>query len=551
MKRNAMRQARLAGHIGRTLVRVEAVTLLALIAVGLLSGAASIKKGPYLVYQGDARAMTVQWEMDSPVACAVSWGAESAQEFAEAGKLVEGSFYTHTFTGLTPATKYSYQIHVGGAVLAEGDFFSPPDQSALDLSFLVYGDTRSSQTRSVVVTNHNTVCKAMLDTFPLGYQTFALHVGDWVLEGGQARSWAAEIFSQKATHQSIREFLSRIPVLSCIGNHEWYTSNWNRGRIDIYKTYWPFPFAEHGYWSFDYGPVHVSVLDQYSQHGLDSQQIEWLKSDLAVSTKGWKFILLHDPGWSAGKIGASSRGNNTQVQELIQPICKEYGVSIVFGGHNHYYARAIVDGVWHVTSGGGGAQPAVPDMSFPYLVTAAEEYQFCTVDISGDTLLFKAITADGRTIDSGQLVLSASSSDTSSVLSLFEFLYWIGVVVSLGALLQGMPWGAGLTGLNDILQALPKADKSGRFLGDLAVRFIPRAVFAIAGPLLTDEAFPARVTHFMEWLPVSIASFLAVIALAGLVRRALIAPQQSDAEIASRIRRLLGRARLAHEERDI
>ena len=81
-----------------------------------------------------------------------------------------------------------------------------------------------------------------------------------------------------------------------------------------------------------------------------------MRTDLAASAKPWKFIVLHEPGWSAG----GGHGNNTTVQNDIQPLAVQYGVAIVFGGHNHYYARANVSGVTHLTMGGGGAPlPAV------------------------------------------------------------------------------------------------------------------------------------------------------------------------------------------------
>lgn len=38
------------------------------------------------------------------------------------------------------------------------------------------------------------------------------------------------------------------------------------------------------------------------------------------------------PGWTSG----GSHGNNSTVQSVIQPLCTQYGVDFVIGGHNHY-----------------------------------------------------------------------------------------------------------------------------------------------------------------------------------------------------------------------
>ena len=67
------------------------------------------------------------------------------------------------------------------------------------------------------------------------------------------------------------------------------------------------------YYSFDYGPVHVVVLDQYTNggnYGSGSPQYTWLVNDLSTSTKPWKIIVLHQPGWSCN----GGHPNDTNVQ---------------------------------------------------------------------------------------------------------------------------------------------------------------------------------------------------------------------------------------------
>lgn len=88
------------------------------------------------------------------------------------------------------------------------------------------------------------------------------------------------------------------------------------------------------------------------------------------------------------------------MQNLIQPLCLQYGVSIVFGGHNHYYARAAVAGVQHVTTGGGGAPLYTPVAGSQYVVASSSSFHFCEVDIQGRTLNFRAPKTDGTILDS-------------------------------------------------------------------------------------------------------------------------------------------------------
>ena len=152
--------------------------------------------------------------------------------------------------------------------------------------------------------------------------------------------------------------------------------------------------TERFYYSFDYGPIHFSVLDQFTSYAIGSPQYEWLVNDLAATTKPWKFILLHEPGWSAG-----GHSNAIGVQNRIQPLCTEYDVQFVLAGHNHYYARAAVEGIFHITTGGGGAPLYTPDMDHPNIVKISKTNHFCKVEIDGDSLTFTAINKDGSIIE--------------------------------------------------------------------------------------------------------------------------------------------------------
>jgi hypothetical protein len=142
--------------------------------------------------------------------------------------------------------------------------------------------------------------------------------------------------------------------------------------------------------------VHVAVVDEYTAYTPGSVQLSWLEDDLATSRKPWKFIVLHEPGWSAG----GGHSNELPVQDYIQPLCVEHGVQIVFGGHNHYYARAVVDGVQHVTAGGGGAPLHTPNPTYPFVVETEKAHHFCKIEIDGGTLTCTAVGKAGQVLDS-------------------------------------------------------------------------------------------------------------------------------------------------------
>jgi hypothetical protein len=196
----------------------------------------------------------------------------------------------------------------------------------------------------------------------------------------------------------IREMMACLPYQACMGNHE------QDGLL--FTKYFPYPYVANRYWSFDYGPVHFAVVDQYVPYGPGSAQLTWLENDLASTDKPWKIVYLHEPGWSAG-----GHGNNTNVQNYIHPLLVEHAPTLLFAGHNHYYARAVVDDVHHITTGGGGAPLYSPTPTYPYVVAAVQTFHFCTVEIDGEVLHFEAINTGSSIIDSFTVVGANAGAD--------------------------------------------------------------------------------------------------------------------------------------------
>ena len=310
----------------------------------------------------------------------VSRGAVECWGSNEFGELGDGK----TIASKVPARVTGLSGVVGitaGENQYLGSFLTAPTEDATCVKFMAYGDTRSNPG------DHDRVCSAMISTYTQdpNYQSLLLHVGDWVNSGDSESGWANEFFDRGQANAL--QVQTEVPINGCMGNHEQSGT--------LFGKYWPYPYVRDRYWSFDYGPAHIAIVDQYSDYGIGSDQLTWLENDLAASSRDWKFLVFHEPGWSAG-----GHANNLAVQSLIQPLGETYGVSIVFAGHNHYYARAEVNDVTHITTGGGGAPRYSPQPTEPNVVTALSTLQFCRVAICQDQLDFEAVDADGLVIDS-------------------------------------------------------------------------------------------------------------------------------------------------------
>ena len=386
-----------------------------------------IRKGPYLFYTGVNTEMKVLWQMDVAQACTLEWGTNPA-DWSESVITTEfGSDHQHQYIigdGVTkpllvPGTKYYYKLTDAYNETYTGSFTTAPENNADDIKFLVFGDTRADA--GLVPYPYDGVCDAM-NTFIAanpGYQTITLMVGDWVNDDTEY-DWQNMFFNRILSNAL--QLHSNMPINGCVGNHD---MNLNYGAV--YEKYYPYPYEPGGrYWSFDYGPVHFAIVDQYTSYSAGSPQLLWLDADLATSDKLWKVIILHEPGWSAGP-----HPDNTGVQQYIQPLCLAHGVDIVFGGHNHNYARCVVDGVQHVTTGGGGAPVGTVNLDTnPYIVYAESNLEFCEIEIQGDTLYFTARRLDLSVIDSFSKTIpwpkpsQPSPADSAENIALNPILSW-------------------------------------------------------------------------------------------------------------------------------
>lgn len=91
-----------------------------------------------------------------------------------------------------------------------------------------------------------------------------------------------------------------------------------------------------GWYSYDHGAWHIVVLNSNCNLvacGRDSEQINWLRADLAASQAQCTLAVWHHPRWSSGLSGSDGRMSSA-FRALY-----EAGAEIVISGHDHNYER--------------------------------------------------------------------------------------------------------------------------------------------------------------------------------------------------------------------
>jgi predicted phosphodiesterase len=410
------------------------IVFLLMLAVCGATANASVLKSPYLIYPGNNTQMEVLWQdTATETTNTLSWGLDTTYSMGSVtvAELASTSSVAHqhmyTITGLTPNTKYFYQVaDATNGVYGSGSFYTAPSDSTTSIRFMGLGDSRSYPYALDALMY--AMRKFYMSPGNKDYQRLTLHNGDWVSTDGESY-WTSQWFDPTKT--DIVNFTANTPIDGCKGNHD-NGGSYPNGYSATFPKYFPFPYVNltptgksdstgnpyynNLYWSFNYGPVHVTVLDEYSNFAPGSAQYTWLVNDLASATQPWKILMYHEPAYSAG-----ADADNTTVRAL-EPLITQYGVDLTYSGHSHNYARTgaynaaqaggdqIALNVPHFTTGGGGAPIYQPDFtnagSYPHVITAWPAYEFMTFDIEGKTLTVTAYQVNG--------VANASGSGTTA-----------------------------------------------------------------------------------------------------------------------------------------
>lgn len=349
---------------------------LALLGALLAAQAASfgpLDTAPYLTLRcGSEPGVWVNWNTSVEALCGLAYGTSPLMP----DTLWEASprFFHHLpATGIEPGSSCFYRVLPGGDMKS----FTFPGSPGGAFAFAAYGDTRTD------FAAHRAVVEAMAgEDFE-----FFLHVGDLVETGDSTLDWE-KFFEVECTLAADR------PVCPVQGNHE--------------APFWPFdtlfvlPGAED-WFSFDRGNCHFICLD--TEADIWGVQRGWLENDLAAASADpgieWMIAAFHRPPYSSG-----SHGCQRDVQQAWCPLFEQYGVDIVFTGHEHCYERSIpVNGVVYIVTGGGGA-PLSPAGWGWWTAFSESAYEFCLAQVDGGVMTVSAIRPDGTILDSVTLVHS-------------------------------------------------------------------------------------------------------------------------------------------------
>ena len=314
--------------------------------------------------------------------------------------------------GLQPDTTYYYHVGGPGHFSAVHHFKTAPMPGDLtaDVNFVVTGDSREALETdpSNFPRDWHTVQSQVATASAAQAPDFQLFTGDAIFSGTNQPGW-------DTWFAAAPDAFANMPWVLLNGNHEGLSLNF------LAQIAQPQATGEL-YFSFDYGMVHVVVLNDTpsiadGMGAITGAYATWLEQDLAAVNRTrtpWVIVTHHK-----GPYTTSMHANDADVM-LIRatwpPIYDRHNVDVVINGHDHslhvthpLVAGAVapsgMQGTVYVVSGGAGA-PLYTTGSGAIYQDIESTLNFLLVHATAHTLSITPFRSDGTQITAGVVNLT-------------------------------------------------------------------------------------------------------------------------------------------------
>lgn len=291
---------------------------------------------------------------------------------------------------LEPNTSYIYRVGDGQGNYSSTGTFKTTAAKGDHTKFIFLSDSQATDEKGFKLWG-DILKKAMSDHPDT---EFVVHGGDLVENGYYENEWNMWFNAAQGT-------LMNTTIVPVVGNHEVTGTR----KMEDYLAHFNHPqngidSLKGSNFSFDYKNAHFVVLNSEADF---EEQREWLRKDLASTTKKWKIVAFH-----RGPYG--SIYDSEHIRKVWTPIFDEFQVDVVMNGHDHVYLRTYPmknnmpvgegEGTTYIVGGASGPKfYTVTERSWQKVTDGEQVQMYVAVEINGDEMNFVVKTVKDRIVD--------------------------------------------------------------------------------------------------------------------------------------------------------
>lgn len=306
---------------------------------------AELVRGPYLQKENDTK-VTIKYRTNTGTETIINYGTSLGSLNQQASDMTVNIDHEIELTGLTPNTKYYYEIANNNGVYVPEDAemyvkTAPPVGTDQFVRAWILGDAGTANNNQRNVRDRYYAYVSGASTNP-GQTDMMLFLGDNAYNDGTDAQY------QSAFFDIYGDMLKKSVAWSTLGNHDGHSANSNTQSGPYYDIF-TFPTAaESGgiasgteaYYSFDYANIHFIVLESNSLSN-DNTQMTWCLNDIQATTQDWIVALFHHPPYTKGSHNSDTESQLVNMRNNFLPILEDNGVDLVLNGHSHSYERSF------------------------------------------------------------------------------------------------------------------------------------------------------------------------------------------------------------------
>ena len=274
--------------------------------------------------------------------------------------------------GLEPNALYHYRARQGRDTTVDADFRTSV-LPGTPFRFAWMADSRSGNAV------HDSIALRIKSAAP----AFSLYGGDISVDSSYSR------YKEQFFRPAEMSLICRVPFFNAPGNHEKWGTNT--------QAFTQAPSSASGvqdYYSFDYGDMHLVVVNNEVPYGPGSPQYDFVENDLKSTERIWKIVIAHRHPYCAG-----GHGEDSLMKAMATKIFEPNNVDVVLSGHSHFFQHNLVNGVHCLILGTAGA-PLYDPGSASYTVKSAKEYNFGIGDVTPTSFHLMVYNERGAILDS-------------------------------------------------------------------------------------------------------------------------------------------------------